>query len=360
MNIEERKKFIINICFYTIIVILSLLFFKYILPFILPFLVGFIIVSFLREPMGLLNKRLKVPYKVSAITVLTFFYLIVGTVITLLSLWGLQGIQSFLSELPSLYTMYAEEIVLSITKSIEGFILTISDNKEFVMMIEESSQALIGSITSFITDISTSLVVWFSSIVVNVPTFFIKLTLMIISTFFIAIDYDKIIDFFKKQVGNKASKLILEIKDYLSNTVFVCLKSYVLIMFITFVELSIGLTIIGVENPIIIALLTACLDILPILGTGGVMIPWAIISFILNDVGLGIALIVVYLIITIIRNIIEPKIVGTQLGLHPLLTLILMFIGLNVAGIIGLFGFPILFSLLLYLNKNGIIKLFKI
>ena len=130
-------------------------------------------------------------------------------------------------------------------------------------------------------------------------------------------------------------------------------------MSITFIELSIGLTIIGVENSIIIALLTACLDILPVLGTGGVMIPWSIISLIMGDIGVGIGLIVVYLVVTVIRNIIEPKIVGTQLGLHPLATLISMFIGVNIAGIIGLFGFPIMLSLLLHLNKHGVIKLLK-
>ena len=89
------------------------------------------------------------------------------------------------------------------------------------------------------------------------------------------------------------------------------------------------------------------------------MIPWSIISLIMGDIGVGIGLIVVYLVVTVIRNIIEPKIVGTQLGLHPLATLISMFIGVNIAGIIGLFGFPIMLSLLLHLNKHGVIKLLK-
>ena len=130
-------------------------------------------------------------------------------------------------------------------------------------------------------------------------------------------------------------------------------------MSLTFVELSIGLSILGIDNSIIIALLTSILDILPVLGTGAVIIPWAIISLILGDIWVGIGLIIVYLIITVIRNIIEPKIVGTQLGLHPLVTLISMFMGVNIAGLFGLFGFPILLSLLMYLNKEGIVKIFK-
>ena len=359
MDIGQKKNFIINSCFYIIITILIVLSFKYILPFVVPFLIGFAIVYFLRTPMILINKKLKIPYKVSAVSVLIFFYLTVGLLIALISLWGIQGIQSFISELPALYTMYAEQIVTNLTEYIENIILVLGNNQDLVVMVEEGIRELISAISGLITTISTSIVSWLSNVVISVPGFFIKLVLMMISTFFIALDYEKIIDFCKKQVGNKASKLITEIKDYLFGTVFVCIKSYALIMSITFIELSIGLTIIGVENSIIIALLTACLDILPVLGTGGVMIPWSIISLIMGDIGVGIGLIVVYLVVTVIRNIIEPKIVGTQLGLHPLATLISMFIGVNIAGIIGLFGFPIMLSLLLHLNKHGVIKLLK-
>ena len=360
MDIVQKKNFIVNTCFYTIITIIVLFCFKYILPFVVPFLIGFAIVYFLRVPMVLINKKLKIPYKISAISVLIFFYLTAGLLIALISLWGIQGIQTFVSELPALYTMYAEQIVINLTEYIEGIVIILGNNQDLVMMIEEGSAELISAISGFITTLSTSFVSWLSNVVVSVPAFFVKCVLMIISTFFIAVDYERIMEFLIKQIGNKASKLITEIKNYLFGTVFVCIKSYAMIMSITFVELSIGLTILGIENSIIIALLTACLDILPVLGTGGVMIPWAIISFILGDIGQGIGLIVVYLVITVIRNIIEPKIVGTQLGLHPLATLISMFVGVNIAGIVGLFGFPIMLSLLLHLNKNGVIRLLKI
>ena len=101
-------------------------------------------------------------------------------------------------------------------------------------------------------------------------------------------------------------------------------------------------------------------DILPVLGTGGIMIPWSIISLITGDIKMGILLAIVYIVVTVIRNIIEPKIVGKQLGLHPLVTLVSMFIGVNIAGIVGLFGAPILLSLLVHLNKKGVVSLFKL
>jgi len=182
---------------------------------------------------------------------------------------------------------------------------------------------------------------------------------MIISTFFIAVDYDKLSEFVLRQFTGKARKLILDIKQYVIGTLFVYLRSYALIMSVTFVELSVGLSLLSIPNALIIALCIAFFDILPILGTGGVMIPWTIITFFQGDYKTGVGLVVVYVIITVVRNIIEPRIVGSRIGVHPVATLIAMFLGAHFFGILGLFGFPITLSLLRHLNDTGTIKIFK-
>ena len=124
-------------------------------------------------------------------------------------------------------------------------------------------------------------------------------------------------------------------------------------------ELAVGISILGVKHAVLIAAVIAVFDILPMLGTGGIIIPWGIISLVTGNVFVGIGLLVLYVVITVVRNIVEPKIVGGQLGLHPIVTLACMFTGLQLCGIIGLFGFPIMLSLLLSLNKNGTIHIFK-
>lgn len=356
---ELKKNFIINVCYFSLIAILLLFSFKYLLPFLTPFILAFCLVYVLRGVIFWLNKSFKIPYKVSAIITMSFFYLTAGLVIALISLCLVYGIQTFLTELPGLYVTYAQKVIISITGYIKDIIYFISHNEELASMIENGGNQLISNVVDVIYKVSGSFFSWLSDVVISVPDFFIKSILMIISSFFIAVDYEKIIGFVDKQLGDKVSKLVSEIKSYLFGTVFVCVKSYALIMSITFIELSIGLSLLGINNSIIIALLVSVLDILPVLGTGAVIIPWAIISFVIGDIWIGIGLILVYLMITIIRNIIEPRIVGTQLGLHPLVTLISMFVGVNVAGIIGLFGFPILLSLLVYLNNNGVISIFK-
>ena len=125
-----------------------------------------------------------------------------------------------------------------------------------------------------------------------------------------------------------------------------------LILFMTFMELFIGLKILKVPYAGIIAFVIAILDILPVLGTGGVLIPWSIVSLILGDFITAAGIIILYIVITVIRNIVEPRLIGKQMGLHPVVTLAAMLVGLNLFGIVGLFGFPILFSFL----KNHSVK----
>ena len=360
MNIDNRKKFIINVCYYAIIIAFIYLGTKYILPFLVPFLLGFCIAYLLRKPIQYANKYWHIKYNISAIIFVTLFYIIIGLSVTCIGLGAIWGVKSFIIELPALYTTYAEEVIESIFNTLEYDLTLLGNNAELISMLENLSAEITGMLTSLISTVSSTVMNWVSNLAIGISGFFIKLVLMIISTYFIAIDYNKIIEFSNRQIGTKVSKLINEIKNYLFGTVFVCLKSYIMIMSITFIELAIGLTLIGVDNSVIIALLISIFDILPVLGTGGIMIPWSIISLITGDVRLGILLAIVYIVVTVIRNIIEPKIVGQQLGLHPLVTLVSMFIGVNIAGIVGLFGFPILLSLLVHLNSKGVISLYKV
>ena len=89
------------------------------------------------------------------------------------------------------------------------------------------------------------------------------------------------------------------------------------------------------------------------------MIPWALIMAVYGNYPLALELFLIYVAITVVRNIIEPKIIGGQLGLHPVVTLISMFVGVDFFGVIGLFGFPILLSLIRHLNDRGVIKVLK-
>lgn len=120
---------------------------------------------------------------------------------------------------------------------------------------------------------------------------------------------------------------------------------------------------IGVFNSsyiFVISLVTAIIDIVPVLGTGTVLVPWLLFSFLVGDTGLGIGLLVMYVVITVVRQVIEPKLVAGQLGLPAFVTVIAMFLGVKLFGFIGLFLLPMTIIFAKLLNDKGIIHLWKL
>lgn len=285
------------------------------------------------------------------------FYSTIGLLISLLGIRAFSTTRDLVMNLPQIYAAHVEPVLTDIFGNVEQGLKKMDPS--LVSTLEDLFNQFIQSIGQMVSSLSMSAMGTISGVASSLPGLFIKLLLMIISTFFIAADYELLTGFFLKQLDGKSKQIFLQVKKYVVGTLFVCIRSYALIMTITFIELSVGLSIIGVKNSILIAFLISVFDILPVLGTGGIMIPWTIIAALTGDYSLSIGLLIVYLIITVIRNIIEPKIVGSQIGLHPVVTLASMFVGVQLLGVVGLFGFPISLSLLRHLNDNGTIHLFK-
>ena len=259
--------------------------------------------------------------------------------------------------MPQFYTNTVEPMLLDVFNKLET--LKVWNELNLMDLFRNLETQIMDALAGLATSVSSAAIGMVTGFAASLPMLFIKTVLFIVSTVFITIDYDKIMGYVVYQMNDRVREIFEETKAYMINVLFVVIRSYVLIMSITFVELSIGLSIIGIDYAILIALCIAIFDILPMLGTGGVMIPWTVISIVLGNFWLALKLFVLYVIITIVRNIIEPKIVGGQLGLHPIITLSSMFAGLQVLGGLGLFGFPIGLSLMVHLNKKGVIDILK-
>ncbi|MEA4873984.1 sporulation integral membrane protein YtvI [Anaerorhabdus sp.] len=357
MSLEKKKNFIINAFYYTIITILVFMIIKYGLNLLAPFLVAFIIAYLLRKPTKWMAKKIKLPYRAVSLIMVILFYSTIGVLCAFIAIKIGTSLANLVTSLPNFYKTELSPLLINFFDMIENSFKTLDPS--LIKTISDVFNNFVQSIGELFSSLSVGAISVVSNYASTLPGLFIKILMAIISTFFIAIDYDLIVSFCKRQLSEKASNLIIHIKNYIVGTLFVCIRSYALIMTITFIELSIGLSLIRVENAILVALLIAFFDILPVLGTGGIMIPWMILVAFQGNFALAIGLLVVYLAITVIRNILEPKIVGAQLGLHPIVTLLAMFVGTQLFGFLGLFGLPITLSLLKHLNDDGTIKLFK-
>lgn len=357
MNTEKQRAFIIHFLYFTIILALIFLLFRYVIYFIMPFLIGFAIAFMLRPLIKRLAAKSGGFEKGWSIIMILVFYLTIGLFITLLSVKGYGLVKDFIENVPMLYQMYVEPLLNSTLSEIETVWHTM--DSDTAATIASFLDDLSSSLSSMISSVSKGTLNVFTDFATRIPNLVISFFFAIISSFFIAADYPHITAFITRQLPDKQRSILFAIRHYISDTVMKFVIAYGKIMTLTFIEISIGLKILGVENAIVVAFIIAIFDVLPVLGTGGIMIPWILISFLNSTPKLGVGLLILYLIVTIIRNIIEPKIVGKQIGLHPVLMLLCMYLGVKLFGFLGLFIMPFLILILQNLNQEGFIKLYK-
>lgn len=340
MIIKEKKDFLVNVAYWAFILMVVYLLFKYLLPITIPFILGYCIAFVVVK----ISNKIKTNSKIIRLIITILFYGIIGLVGTLVILKGFTSVYKFVLNIPDIY----EQQIAPIINVIYNKVIKIIEQSDYDMKdtIKLVSDHMFSALNNLIAAASKIIVSNVSNIVKAVPVLFLSALAMIISTFFFVFDYEKMGEFIQEYVPQKWKARGNSAKLYITNTLFVVIRSYALIMLLTFSELSILFLVFGINNAGILAGTIAVFDIMPILGTGGIMIPWAIISFVLGDTILGIKLIIIYGIVTVIRNYVEPKIVGAQLGLHPIITLVSMFIGLRLFGFFGMFGIPITISFL--------------
>lgn len=357
MKTEKRRRFIINLTYWLLVLALVYVLVKYLLPLVTPFVIAFVIAFMLRSPIRFLVNKCRMGPKLASALSVTLFFLTVGALIGFAGAEIFMFLKNLFLGLPSAYTNSIAPALLKLNDWIRETVGQL--DPEIIAAIDTALNNIVRSLGNIITSFSFSVVGGITVAATGLPVLLITVLMTIISTFFLSADYERVTGFLLAQLSEKNRELVHQIRIYIVEILFKYIKSYSLIMLITFGELSIGLSVLGVKNAILIALLIAIFDILPVLGTGGIMIPWLIISFINGDIRMGVGLLILYIVITVIRNVIEPKIIGQHVGLHPIVTLIAMFVGTALFGVVGLFGLPISLAIINSLNETGAIHLFR-
>ncbi len=358
MNMKNRKNFLVNIAFWAVILALVYVIFKYFIHLIMPFFLALIFAAIMRPVVRLLTNKLHVPKGLAGILVTVLFFAIIGTLLALLTLRIISGIGDVFALLPDLYRDTLEPGLVNLFNRIQDLAARYDMNLEETL--ESIGPQILSAAGNAVSSVSGRVVSWVSSLVTKVPRFLVGLIICVVATFFMSIDYDRMMNVLIHLFPERAQVVLADVRRSLVKVMKQYGRSYILILGITFAELTLGLLILGVKRFVLIALLIAILDIFPVLGTGTVLIPWAVIAFIQGSIGRGIGLLVVYAVITVIRQVIEPRIVGKHVGLHPLITLICMFVGTSLFNVIGLFGLPILMAIILELHNSGSLRIFRI
>ena len=349
MTRERMTQFLIKIAYVAVILGLIFLGFKFVLPLLMPFLLAFVFSVLLRVPANFIAGKLRISRRVVSAVLVTLFFILLATLTLLVG----SQLVNFARTSVSRFNTVIVPAVESLTEAASKWTKRLDPG--VVSALESIVDSMLLSLRTKIADISTRVV---TAIMSSVPSSFLNVIFMIIATYFISLDFGLLRWAVARRIKEEDYNKITTGLDYFKATMGRLLRSYLLIMGITFLEQAIGLTILGVEYSILIAMAIAVFDILPVVGSGTIMLPWAVISLLTGDIKRGVGLLVLYVIITIIRQIIEPRIVGDHVGLHPLLTLMCMFVGLRIFGGMGLLGLPILCAVLVGLERDGVITLF--
>ena len=357
MDLNKRRKFIINIAYWAIIIAIIYLVFKYLINLFMPFFLALVFSSILRPLVRFLSKKCRIRHNIAAVFCVLLFFAVLGGLGVLVLAKMVSGATDLISTVPKLYDTAIQPGLLNLMENIQEFASRF--DPAVVEMVEEFTPELISTIGNAVTRFSMSAVSVLSGLATKLPGILLECVICVIATVFMSVDYDRMTAFIMRQFPEKAKKLAVDIKNSLYMIILRYGKSYLLILFITFLEIAIGLLIIGVKKAVLAAFLIAVFDIFPIVGAGLVLVSWAVICFIQGNVTRGIGLLLLYIIVVVVRQIIEPRIIGKHVGLHPLITLICMFVGGSLFGAMGLLGVPLTAAIIQNLNSSGAIRLFK-
>ncbi len=353
MNLEKQKAFVLNVVYVAFILGLGYIVIKYLLPLLMPFIIGLIIAVIFRKLIDFIEKKTRIRRPFVSIIILIIFYGILVLILSIIGARVFTFIKDVFGQLPDLYRYSIEP---ALDEVMNNFIEQFPDIKPFV---EEFMLNISDTIFSFVKNASTTVISTITGLAGKLPSLLIKLIFTIVSSFFFTIDYYKISDFAIRQFKGERRKMVIRLKNNGIGTIAKFIKAYTAIISVTFLELSIGFWILRIPNPFLFGAMIAVIDVLPILGTGAILLPWSLIAFILGNTKIGLGMFILYIIITVVRQTIEPKIVGQQIGLHPIITLILMYVGAQLMGVLGLLLLPVIATIIKTLNDEGTLHLFN-
>ncbi|MDL2258602.1 sporulation integral membrane protein YtvI [Eubacteriales bacterium OttesenSCG-928-K08] len=355
MKDNKKLNFIINVLYVATIVFVAYVVWK-LLGVLTPFIMALILVAIVQPLVKWLHKKLKIKSKHISVVLVILLYVAIGSLFALLAVRIVATLVNVLPQVPAYYQNSIAPSLAALGDQLETWL---SANPEILENFRMMSDTIMSGLQSALASISQKALSFLTGFVSGIPGFLINAIVTIMLSVFIGIQFDALVNFLKAQLPKKWEDSLQDIKSLLQSTIVRYLKVVLILMAITFAELCIGFLIVGVKNPIGIAAITAILDAFPVLGTGTVLIPWALIKLIQGEFTYALGLGIVYVVITVIRNIIEPKIMSDQLEINPIVSLLSMYVGYRLLGVGGMILMPMAMRVLLALHKSGKLKLYK-
>lgn len=310
-----------------------------------PFIIAFIIAFLLNPLVNLLNEKAKIPRGISVfISIILLLSIVVG-LFTLLITEIITGSTFLIQVVPEKF----EKIIYFVENLVTQKILPIYDvvihkysqlGAGQQQTIRTNIQSIGDSVINLGKELLNGVINGIQLVIALLPNAATLIFVSLLATFFISKDWYKIKNLFARYTPNRIKHYSDTIFSDLRKALFGFMRAHITLISMTTVLVLIGLLILRVPFAITIALMIGFVDLLPYLGTGLIFVPWILYSFLTNDIRLTIGLAILYVVVIIQRQLAEPKILSSNIGLHPLPTLIALFIGFKFFGLLGLIVGP--------------------
>ena len=280
--------------------------------------------------------------KILVVLVLMIFFAFLSLVVILLTDRLFHGLVSLSSSL--------SENAADFSKSLQGMIRSCEDffsrllNRDLENRFQSSLPALLGKavdqVAAKLPSVIAALAGW-------IPRFFISFIIFLLCTYYFSCDWERFSALMQRKIPKERLEGLYRFKIRFFHGLKCFTRAYCILFLFTFSLVFFGLVVMGVKGAAAKAFFIALVDLLPIFGCGTVLVPWAILSFLSGNIPLGGGLLILYGVYFFLRQILEPKIIGNSIGLHPVLSLFLVLTGLYLFGFLGMILTPLIGACLL-------------
>lgn len=313
--------------------------FRYALPLLLPFLLAFVISLFIQPIASKIATRTHLSRGVCSVILLLLVFGLGG--------WGLWvgSVRLFASLGNLVERLLSEGGILDAMDTFAWWLEQIGARFGFVSQEERSAQSFYDSVMQMVGNMLSSFASRLPEIAASLfsalPNVLFFLVVSVVACFYFCTDGVQITQGFTKLLPQKWQSKLPYVRKSMRDVFYKYLKAYGILLLLTFALLLGGFWILGIEYAFLLAFLIALADFLPVIGVGTILIPWGIVMLLQKNYFLGFGLLILYLVISLVRQVAEPKVLGKSLGLHPLLTLFATYVGFSLFGLAGMLLAPI-------------------
>lgn len=332
-SVKKYLKVLLNLAIALVVVLLCVIALPKLLVFFMPFVLGYLIALIASPLVRFFEEKLKIKRKAGTAFVIIAVIALVVLGIYLVGAKLTREAVSLVEELPEMWG------------NLEGEINAVGDKfevlckklpKDFQEALSNITGTLSGYVGKILGSIGTPTITAVGNFAKNLPAVLIGVIMCLLSAYFFVAERTTLSDVIGQYVPQSIQKRYSMMKRSLGHAVGGYLKAQLKIEIWMYLLLSIGLAVLHINHVLIIALGIAFLDLLPFFGTGTVLVPWAIVKFLSGDYTVAVGLLIIWGVGQLARQLIQPKIVGDSIGVPPLPTLFLLFVGFKVAGVIGM------------------------